>query len=69
MTERDAGCHPEASEAFRVSARLAAPFASNGDLGVRRLIYCDDYPETGCRSYTRKPVPAGVAGDEDNVYQ
>ena len=73
LMELDAGCagggHPEASEAFRVTARLASPFASNGELGERRLIYCDDDPETGCRIYTRDPVPAGVAGDEDNVYE
>ena len=71
--ELDAGCavggHPEASEAFPVTARLAAPFASNGELSERRLLYCDDDPETGCRIYSRDPVPAGVAGDEDNIYE
>ena len=68
-----AGCavggHPEASEAFPVTARLAAPFASNGELGERRLIYCDDDPETCCRIYTRDSVPEGVAGDDDNIYE
>ena len=73
LMELDAGWagggHPEESESFRVTARLAAPFANNGELGKRRLIYCNDDPETGCRIYTRDPVPAGVAGDEDNVYE
>ena len=68
--EQDAvGAHSEASEAFRVTARLAAPFAANGELGLRRLIYCDDDPETGCRIYTRDPMQAGDAGDEDTLYE
>ena len=53
LMEQDAvGAHSEASEAFRVTARLAAPLAANGELGLRRLIYREDDPETGCRIYT-----------------
>ena len=48
----------------RVTARLAAPFASNDELGMRKLIYCDNDPETGCRIYTQDPVTAGDAADE-----
>ena len=70
LIEQDAGsAHSEASEAFRVTARLAAPFAANGELGLRRLIYCDDDPETGCRIYTGDPMQAGDAGDEDTLYE
>ena len=53
LMEQDAvGAHSEASEAFRVTARLAAPLAANGELGLRRLIYREDDTETGCRIYT-----------------
>ena len=70
LMEVDAGCtggdDAAASEAFRITARLAAPFACEPELGPRRLLYCDDDPETGCRIYTRDPVPAG---DEDALYE
>ena len=70
MVRRDAGCTGAAhsSESFRVTARLAAPFACEGELGARRLLYCDNDPDTGCRIYTRDPAPAGDPGDEDALY-
>ena len=70
MVSSDAGCTGAAhsSEVFRVTARFAAPFACGGELGARRLLYCDNDPETGCGIYTRDPVPAGDMGDEDALY-